>query len=154
MIQVYTDWASEKGRKSVGGYIFYLGGAAVSWASRKQTRTLVALSTEEAECRRKQRSTLDQITPIGHRVHEPGKHSDYHICGQSICAEACTDRRNYGQGQTLRHTATAFERQQIKGTITFEYTKSANNTADILTKALPLPAHQRHLEGLGLRSDC
>ena len=39
---------------------------------------------------------------------------------------------------------------QAKGTITFEYIKSDDNTADIFTKALPLPAHQRHPEGLGL----
>ena len=39
---------------------------------------------------------------------------------------------------------------QAKGTITFEYIPSADNTADIFTKALPLPAHRRHLEGLGL----
>ena len=29
---VDSDWANEKDRKSVGGYIFTLGGAAVSWA--------------------------------------------------------------------------------------------------------------------------
>ena len=44
---VDSDWANEKNRKSVGGYNLSLGGAAVYWASKKQT--LVALSTEEAE---------------------------------------------------------------------------------------------------------
>lgn len=42
-----SDWANEKDRKSVGEYIFTLGGAVVSWASKKHT--LVALSTEEPE---------------------------------------------------------------------------------------------------------
>ena len=46
----YSDanWAGEVGdRKSASGYVFLLGGAAVSWKSTKQTT--VALSTAEAE---------------------------------------------------------------------------------------------------------
>jgi hypothetical protein len=44
---VDSDWAKSRDRKSVGGYIFTLGGAAISWNSKKQS--LVSLSTEEAE---------------------------------------------------------------------------------------------------------
>ena len=43
-----ADWAGDvNDRKSTSGYLFMLGGAAVSWKSRKQT--CVALSTAEAE---------------------------------------------------------------------------------------------------------
>ena len=43
-----ADWAGDVGdRKSTSGYIFLLGGAAISWKSSKQT--CVALSTAEAE---------------------------------------------------------------------------------------------------------
>ena len=43
-----ADWAGDVGdRKSTTGYVFLLGGAAVSWKSGKQT--CVALSTAEAE---------------------------------------------------------------------------------------------------------
>ncbi|UYV77950.1 hypothetical protein LAZ67_15003007 [Cordylochernes scorpioides] len=43
-----ADWGSDKeDRKSYSGYIFVLGGAAISWCSRKQK--CVALSTAEAE---------------------------------------------------------------------------------------------------------
>ena len=43
-----ADWAGDlNDRKSTSGYIFMLGGGAVSWKSRKQT--CVALSTAEAE---------------------------------------------------------------------------------------------------------
>ena len=44
---VDSDWAKSKDRKSIGGYVFMLGNAAISWSSKKQT--LVALSTKEAE---------------------------------------------------------------------------------------------------------
>ena len=43
-----TDWAGEvTGRRSTSGYIFQIGGTAVSWRSKKQS--CVALSTAEAE---------------------------------------------------------------------------------------------------------
>jgi hypothetical protein len=43
-----ADWAGDVGdRKSTSGYMFLLGGAAISWKSSKQT--CVALSTTEAE---------------------------------------------------------------------------------------------------------
>ena len=43
-----ADWAGDVGdRKSTSGYVFILGGAAISWKSNKQT--CVALSTAEAE---------------------------------------------------------------------------------------------------------
>ena len=43
-----SDWASDKDtRRSVTAYVFMLGGAAVSWASRLQPT--VALSSAESE---------------------------------------------------------------------------------------------------------
>jgi len=43
-----ADWAGDvRDRKSTSGYVFLLGGAAISWRSSKQT--CVALSTTEAE---------------------------------------------------------------------------------------------------------
>ncbi|CAI7769664.1 unnamed protein product [Closterium sp. NIES-54] len=42
-----SDYANEIGRHSVGGYVFTLGGAAVSWRTKRQT--VIATSTAEAE---------------------------------------------------------------------------------------------------------
>ena len=43
-----ADWGNnEVDRKSVSGYVFFLGGGPISWKTRKQTT--VALSTVEAE---------------------------------------------------------------------------------------------------------
>jgi hypothetical protein len=43
-----ADWATDvNNRKSTSGFVFMLGGAAISWGSKKQTS--VALSSTEAE---------------------------------------------------------------------------------------------------------
>jgi hypothetical protein len=43
-----SDWAADtEGRKSTGGYVFMIGGTAVSWKTKKQTT--VSLSSTEAE---------------------------------------------------------------------------------------------------------
>lgn len=43
-----SDWAGEtESRKSTGGYVFIMGGAAISWKTKKQTT--ISLSSTEAE---------------------------------------------------------------------------------------------------------
>jgi Reverse transcriptase (RNA-dependent DNA polymerase) len=42
-----ADWGSNAHRKSISGYVFIIGGGAIAWSSKKQSRT--ALSTAEAE---------------------------------------------------------------------------------------------------------
>ena len=42
-----ADWAGDERPKSTSGYVFKLGGATISWSSKKQS--VVALSSTEAE---------------------------------------------------------------------------------------------------------
>jgi hypothetical protein len=43
----YADWASQKHRHSISGFLFHYGAGAVSWSSKKQS--LVLLSSTEVE---------------------------------------------------------------------------------------------------------
>ena len=163
---VDSDWGSEKNRKSVGGYIFSLGGAAVSWASKKQT--LVALSTEEAEYTAFTEGSrealwikqlLSDFKLADSEPLAPADSGDKAITIYADNQSALKHVRTEGITARTKHFDIRLQHSrdnQSSGIITFEYIKSANNTADILTKALPLPAHQRHLEGLGLSpgNDC
>jgi hypothetical protein len=55
-----SDWGSDADdRRSVTGYVFLLGGGAVSWQARKQTT--VALSSVEAEYMAATQSTKDAM---------------------------------------------------------------------------------------------
>ena len=44
---VDANWGSNHHRKSINRYVFTIGGGAVAWSSKKQTR--IALSTAKAE---------------------------------------------------------------------------------------------------------
>ena len=148
---VDSDWANGKDRKSIGGYIFLFGGAAVSWASKKQS--LVAQSTEEAEYTAFTEGSREALWIRQLLLDiEPTKitdtttiYADNQAALKHVRTEGITARTKHFDIR-LQHSRD----NQAKGTITFEYIKSADNTADIFTKALPLPAHQKHLEGLGL----
>ena len=130
----------------------------MSWASRKQS--LVALSTEEAEYTAFTEGSREALwikqllLDIEHTSAKPDTgtgnpaitiYADNQSALKHVRAEGITARTKHFDIQ-LQHSRD----NQIRGIITFEYVKTANNTADILTKALSLPAHQRHLEGLGL----
>ena len=148
-----SDWATERDRKSTAGYILSLGEAALSWASKKQTS--VALPTEEAEntvftkgsrealCIRQPLSYIgltDSATII--------RYADNQSTLKHVRTGGITARTKHF-GIRLQHSRD----NQNRITTALEYIKSANNTADIFTKALPLPAHQRHLEGLSLNRE-
>jgi plasmid maintenance system killer protein len=171
---VDSDWGNSKGRKPVGGYTFTLGGAAISWCSKKQS--LVALSTEEAEYTAFTEGSREVLwlrqllSDINNRGEMPVP-----IMMEGSGGSGCdmADERSgkpttiFADNQAaIGHVTSAIETSarskhfdirlqhsrdhQRKGTINFTYIKSSENTADILTKGLPIEAHQRHVKGLGL----
>ena len=153
---VDSDWAKSRDRKSVGGYVFMLGNAAISWSSKKQT--LVALSTKEAEytafteASREALWLRQLLLDIGSRGGSQPEtqdatiiHADNQGAIKHASSEGVTARTKHFD-ISLRH---ARDLQQ-KGIVRFTYIQSAENTADVFTKGLPLPSHRRHVENLGL----
>lgn len=147
ILEVYADasYADDSlNRRSTSGYVIRLGDAAISWSSKQQRS--VALSTTEAEymamsqaarqitwtkfglnqLRQKYDTVLytdnngAQELARNPRIHSRSKHIDVHY-------HYVRDKFNEGDFELL-------------------YVKSANNLADIFTKALPKPAHHRLAE--------
>jgi hypothetical protein len=167
---VDSDWAKSKDRKSVGGYVFTLGGAAISWNSKKQS--LVSLSTDESEystftegCR--EVLWLRQLLyDINNRERPPKPVREQHTEDPSTTTVIPTTTIFADNQAAIGHVtgpvkiSTRTKHFDIRlqhsrdlqqnGITNFVYVKSSENTADILTKGLPVEAHKRHVDGLGL----
>ena len=130
--------------KSISGHIFLVNGSPVSWQAKGQA--VVALSTLEAEliaCSDGSREAIwlkrfltdlgainsAQIVPINCDNQGALKLT------QSGVAKAKTKHID------IKHHH-AYDEQE-KGNIRLSYIESENNLADIFTKALPRPRHQK-----------
>lgn len=154
VMDAYTDadWASNKDRKSISGYVFLLAGGAVSWSAKKQT--LVALSSTESEYITASHASrhlvwlrtlfselgAPQPTPstlfMGNQSAMSLAHNDqFHPCTKHI---------------NIRYHYTC-ELVQAN-TIEIEYCPTGDMVADVVTKGLSRTLHLRHAHGLGLMS--
>ena len=134
-----ADWGNDEvDRKSVSGYVFFLGGGPISWKTRKQTT--VALSTVEAEYLSATEATKQAVH---HRflLNELGLldlasatrvYSDNKGCIALTENPVHHDRTKHFD---IRHH---FVRERVlRGEVNLIHKTSSEMIADILTKALP-----------------
>ena len=131
-----ADWASDVGdRKSTSGYVFLLGGTAISWRSGKQT--CVALSTAEAEyvalsAAAQEAVWLQQLTSdlLKKSIRETTILEDNQ---STICLA-----KNHGRTKHI-DIKYHFIRDLVEaGRIKLTYCASEDMVADMLTKGLPI----------------
>ena len=139
--------------KSTTGYVFILGGGAVSWKSSKQT--CIARSTmesefialdkagEEAEWLR---NFLEDIPfwpkPVGPIC--------IHCDSQAAIGRAGSVMYNE-KSRHIRRRHNTIRQLLSSGIITIDYVKSSDNVSDPLTKGLVREAVERSSKGMGLR---
>ena len=148
-----SDWGGDRDdRKSTSGYVFTIGGTAISWKSKKQA--VVALSSTEAEYIGTSEATREaiwlqhlllEITESNHPTYlqllfvdnqgaiKPGENPRFHERTKHIDIKYHFDQQAYENGP-----------------ITVQYISTSNMTADIMTKTLPTECHWIHLAGMGL----
>jgi hypothetical protein len=149
---VDADWASDvNDRKSTSGFVFMLGGAAISWSSKKQAA--VALSSTEAEYLAGAHAAKEAVWlrrllgELGQDTHLP---TALHIDNQSAIAIARNpefhDRTKHidVRYHFLRHKVEAEE-------IELPYVPTEDQIADVLTKGLVREKHERFAKEMGLR---
>jgi hypothetical protein len=150
---VDSDWAGDSaGRRSVTGYVFTLAGAAISWASKKQPT--VALSSTEGEYMASTNATCEAVW-LRRLLSELGlpqtKPTPLHVDNQSAIALART--ANFSSRTKHIEVRHHFVRKKIESEeIDLVYLPTNDQTADVLTKALPYAKHHRFATDMGLVS--
>ncbi|CDO75139.1 hypothetical protein BN946_scf184772.g6 [Trametes cinnabarina] len=150
-----ADWAGDvNDRRSVTGFIFKLGDAAISWQSKKQD--CVALSTTEAEyialaAASKEalwlRTFLSEL--YGMTFDAPGSPGTLILVDNQSAMSLAKNSTFHDRTKhiAIRHH---FIRDEIeKQAIHVEYIPTGDQVADILTKALARELHERFARGMG-----
>ena len=146
-----ADWAGDvKDRRSTSGNVFLLGGAAITWASKKQNS--VALSTVEAEYMALSVATQEAIW-LRQLQEELGMKD----AGPTLIYEdnqgAISMAKNPVFHKRTKHIQIRyhFVREAVEDeVITLEYCRTSEMLADSFTKPLPREQFERLRIGIGL----
>lgn len=136
-------------RKSTGGYIVFLNGACISWASKKQL--LVALSSSEAEFIAGA-DAAEELSRIVHFLQDLGVSATTPMLyGDNHRALALAQTNAYRPPTKHIHARESFIAEIVQnGFCTVSYVPSHDMIADALTKALPRERHSSLTRLIGL----
>ena len=139
--------------KSTTGYVFFAGDGAITWSSKKQT-TKALLSTEAEYVALLEAAR--EACWLRHLYGELGLFDEATptlIRGDNEGAIAMTKNPMYHQRSKHIDLRVHWIRDLVRDNIlTIESCRDPDQTADVLTKALPRPKHQKHVSEMGLAS--
>ncbi|KAJ0521372.1 putative RNA-directed DNA polymerase [Helianthus annuus] len=142
-----------KDSRSTSGYVFTLGGAAISWKSSKQT--LIARSRMEFEF-----IALDKAGEEAKWLHQFLEYVPRWpklvtaICIHCDCQSAIGRAQNAmynGRSRHIRRRHNTIRQLLLTGVITIDYVRSKDNIADPLTKGLSREVVHKSSLGMGLK---
>lgn len=147
-----TDWGGAQNGRSVSGFIFKIGSAAITWSSRKQTST--AASTMEAEYIALS-ETSKEVTWLRYlltelRMLKPNTPTNIYTDNKAVIAFSYDDQFHTKTKHILIQYHITWERIE-EGVIDVIYVKSEDNHTDIFAKPLPRPSHVTQRTALGMR---
>jgi hypothetical protein len=152
MLHGYADaaYANTDNFKSTSGYVFLMGGGAMTWRSKKQTT--IALSSTEAKYVALCEAGCEACW-LRNLMEELGKPqlSPTLIKGDNNGSIAMA--RNPQFHKRLKHIATRWHwiRDKVQeSAIAIDSCRDPEQTAYILTKPLPRPKHCKHVNEMGL----
>lgn len=157
MLEGYCDanWVSDSDEvSSTSGYVFTLGGGAISWKSGKQT--CIAGSTMESEFIALELATheakwlreLLADVPLGKRSQAP---ISLHCDSQAAISIAKNSVYN-GKRRHIRLRHAVVREMLGDGVISLDFVRSEKNLADPFTKALIKRQVQELSAGIGMKS--
>ena len=156
VLEGYSDanWISDSSStKSTSGYIFVLGGAAVSWKSSKQTciarstmeSEFIALdlATEEADWLR---DFLEDVPMWPKPVPPIAVH-----CDSTSAIGRASNNIYKGKSRHVRRRHKSVRRLLENGIVSLDFVRSKDNIADPLTKGLSREQVVKSSKGMGLK---
>ncbi|KAI3750087.1 hypothetical protein L2E82_20712 [Cichorium intybus] len=148
---VDADWAKcLSTRRSVTGYMVYLGGSLVSWRSKKQDT--VSRSSTESEYRALG-SVACEITWILKVLFDLGKKELIPVnifCDNESAIKLALNTVFHEKTKHFELDVHFIREKVSKGILKIEKIQSEHHIADILTKALPFPQHDYLCQQMGL----
>ncbi|KAE8251482.1 hypothetical protein A4X13_0g3976 [Tilletia indica] len=148
---VDSDWAADRDdRRSTSGFVFTIGGGAVSWGSRKQGA--VALSTAEAEyiaagvAGREAMLLSGALKAAGQDIGTVTVHCDNQAAIQLVKNPGSHHDRS--KHIDIAHHWIRDKTQE--GAFAFQYIPTDLNPADAFTKPLGQIKHQQHAQAIGM----
>jgi transposase InsO family protein len=135
-----ADWANDKGdRRSISGWVAKINGDPVSWSSKKQR--VVALSTCEAELYAES-AAIQEVLWLRGLMEELGLHTQTGstVFGDNQAAIAVS--QNGIKGERTKHVDVKYHfvtETVERGEVKLRWVPTAQQQADIFTKALSAP---------------
>jgi hypothetical protein len=137
-------------RRSTGGYVFIMNGAAISWQSKRQAT--VAASTTEAEYMSAASASVKESLWLRQLLTDLGiAQGPISILADNQSAIKLL--KNPVSSMRSKHIDVAhhFARERVaRQEVTFVFVATDEQTADVLTKALPKYKHVFCCDGMGL----
>jgi hypothetical protein len=146
-----ADWASdENDRKSVSGYCFYLHGCLISWSAQKQ-KVIVSSSTKA------------EYYSLSYALHEglwiclfltslqlPVPTPFPLLCNNQSAIKLANSDTSSSRSKHIDVWYHFIHEKIEDGTFITSWIPTADMTADIFTKPLPLPSFSKHRLALGI----
>ncbi|CAM9000248.1 unnamed protein product [Rhodiola kirilowii] len=157
VIEGYSDasWISnEEDHSSTSGWVFLLGGGAISWASKKQT--CISSSTMESEfvalaAASKEAEWLKNLIHEIPLWEKPISPISIHCDSAATLAKAYSHVYN-GKSRHLGVRHSAVRELITHGVISVDFVRSQQNLADHLTKGLARDLVSKSVKGMGLKT--
>jgi hypothetical protein len=143
-------FANHDDLKSTSGYVYLASGGAITWKSKKQTT--IALSSTEAEYVALSEAAREACW-LRNLYKELVYSQKFPITIRGDNDGSIAMARNQQFHSRSKHIAIRWHwvRDLIEqGLVKIETCRDPQQTADVLTKALPRPKHQQHMSEMGI----
>ncbi|KAK2979535.1 hypothetical protein RJ640_013552 [Escallonia rubra] len=146
-----ADWAgSLSDRRSTSGYCTYVWGNLVTWRSKKQS--VVARSSAEAEFRAMAHGICEGmwLKRLLEELQFPPSASMKLMCDNKAAISIAKNPVHHDRTKHVEIDRHFIKEKIEQGVIQVDYTPTWQQTADVLTKAIPRGPFDIHLSKLGL----